>query len=156
MTPEQIDAASRAVAKTPNRVSLEFIESQIDTVSYRTGAECVQAGGGPSEGPLAHLTVAFMVMKNGFIVIGHAAPMDPANFNVDHGRKLAYDQCIKQLWPLYAFARLEGQDSPAVTKPAAGIHGTHKFIYSYICENGCGATQTDVEDNLKPKECPAA
>ncbi len=53
---------------------------------------------------LAVLTVCLVVMKNGFTVIGKAAPASPENFNVDLGRKYAYEDGVRQLWPLMGFA----------------------------------------------------
>jgi hypothetical protein len=46
-------------------------------------------------------------MKNGFIVIGHSAPASPENFNAELGRKFAYENAIRQLWPLMGFALRE-------------------------------------------------
>lgn len=43
-------------------------------------------------------------MRNGFIMVGKSAPTSPENFNAELGRKLAYEDCIRQLWPLMGFA----------------------------------------------------
>lgn len=55
----------------------------------------------------AHLTIAVLTMDNGYFVVGRAAPVDPTNCDRDYGRKLAYDDAIRQMWPLVAFAHLE-------------------------------------------------
>ena len=43
-------------------------------------------------------------MRNGFTIIGKSAPASPANFNAEFGQKLAYEDCIRQLWPLMGFS----------------------------------------------------
>lgn len=53
---------------------------------------------------VAVLSICILVMKNGFTVIGKSAPASPENFNADLGRKFAYEDCIRQLWPLMGFA----------------------------------------------------
>lgn len=54
--------------------------------------------------PLAYLSICLLVMNNGFTVIGKSAPASPANFNADLGRQFAYEDAIRQLWPLMGFA----------------------------------------------------
>jgi hypothetical protein len=49
-------------------------------------------------------SVCLLVMSNGFVVSGKSAPALPANFDADLGRKLAYEDCIRQLWPLMGFS----------------------------------------------------
>lgn len=50
------------------------------------------------------LTVCLLVMRNGFTVIGKAAPASAANFDCDLGRKLAYEDAVRQVWPLMGYA----------------------------------------------------
>ena len=88
------DAESRAVQKTPNRVSLASIEAAIDRIEYHHPEVC------------PHMTVAFVRMRNGFVVIGQSAPADPGNFNADLGKKYAVENAIRQIWPLEAYALL--------------------------------------------------
>jgi hypothetical protein len=111
------EAECAAVSKAP-RVSLADIEAAIADKFYIDGANLAR-GSLYSDGvvsslaadqhiaklpPLAHLTVCQMVMKNGFVVIGKSAPASPDNFDRNLGRKLAYEDCIRQLWPLMGFA----------------------------------------------------
>lgn len=113
------DAASKAVQKTPNRVSLADIEEAIAGEFYTTGEAVVRMAGTGSnpigkikpdyEVPkvldaLAPLTICLITMKNGFTVIGKAAPADPANFDAELGRKFAREDAIRQLWPLMGFS----------------------------------------------------
>jgi hypothetical protein len=92
---ELTDAASRAVQKTPNRVSLESMLAKIASVEY------LHPQAIPS------MTIAVVVMENGFAVIGKTAPADPENFDADLGRQFAREDAIRQLWPLEGYALRE-------------------------------------------------
>lgn len=111
------EAASAAVAVAP-RVSLDDIEDAIADRYYLTGANAAEASLSlngvvdqtsrdqhlarfPS---LAVLTLCIVVLKNGFTVIGKSAPASIENFNAELGRKFAYDDAVRQLWPLMGFA----------------------------------------------------
>lgn len=108
---EATEAMSVAVAVAP-RVKLDDIKEAIAEVHYLTGDELLTPDGanyrwhpGPiSSHPAAVLTVCLVVMRNGFTVIGKAAPASPDNFNRELGRKYAYEDAIRQIWPLMGFA----------------------------------------------------
>ena len=46
-------------------------------------------------------------MRNGFTVIGKSAPASPENFDAAKGKLFAYEDAIKQLWPLEGYALRE-------------------------------------------------
>lgn len=102
------DDASAAVAVAP-RVALADIKAKIADVYYVTGDLIASHGGDGEVGmepvpPNLHiLTVCMVVMTNGFIVIGKAAPASPENFNAQLGRNLAYEDAVRQLWPLEGY-----------------------------------------------------
>ena len=102
MSLQETDDAAKAVQKTPNRIPLSYIEDQIeDEVKLAVPTD------------LDHLTVLLMRFKNGFVVIGKSAPADPANYNAELGMRFAREDCIRQAWPLFAFAlrcNLTGQN----------------------------------------------
>jgi hypothetical protein len=50
------------------------------------------------------LSLCLLVMENGFTIIGKSAPASAANFNADLCRRLAYEDAIRQLWPLEGYA----------------------------------------------------
>jgi len=93
------EAGSHAVAP---RVTLADIEGAIDA-SYHFRADNA-IHGAPVHKSLEVLSICILVMSNGFTIIGKSAPASPANFNAEFGRKLAYEDCIRQLWPLMGFA----------------------------------------------------
>lgn len=92
---EVTDAESRAVQKTPNRVSLDSMVKKI------ASEEIIHPRSTPS------MTICIVTMTNGFVVIGKSAPADPANFNADLGAKFAREDAIRQLWPLEGYALRE-------------------------------------------------
>lgn len=105
MSLEQSDAEAAAVAVAP-RVTLDDIKAAIVEQHYLTGGaiSSVPLYGGH---PLFNLTLCVVVLKNGFTIVGKSAPASPANFNAELGRKLAYEDCVRQIWPLMGFALRE-------------------------------------------------
>lgn len=102
--------AECAKGRTAPRVSLDDIEANITMVIYKTGEEITE----DIPGSMAHLapsiqslTVAIAVLRNGFTVIGKSAPASPANFDPVLGRKLAYEDVVRQCWPLMGYALRE-------------------------------------------------
>lgn len=93
-------AAEVAVAP---RVKLEDIEGAI-AATYTLTADKAIGADVPAHASLNILTLCFVVMKNGFTVIGKSAPASAENFNPDLGRKFAYEDAIRQLWPLMGYA----------------------------------------------------
>lgn len=92
---QMTDEISKAVQKTPNRVSLEFLESRIeDKQFFRPDF-------------LPTMTICVLKHVNGFVVVGSAAPADPKNFDPQVGEKFAYEDAVRKLWPLEGFALRE-------------------------------------------------
>ena len=89
------DAQSAAVQKTVNRVSLQSILDKIQDEDYFS----------PPRHP--HMTICMITMKNGFVVIGKSAPADPLNYDETLGRKFAYEDAVRHIWPLEAYLLLE-------------------------------------------------
>lgn len=109
------EAAKHAVAP---RVSLGDIEAAIESRFDLSSSHIFTALGawstddGRDGSPPSHLAVqslkcfsiCILVMSNGFTVIGKSAPASPENYNAEFGKQLAYQDCIRQLWPLMGFA----------------------------------------------------
>jgi len=92
---ETTDAESAAVQKTPNRVTLESLKAKIANEEY-IRSEC-----------LPTLTICVLRLDNGFSIVGKSAPADPENFNAELGRKFAYEDAVRQMWPLEGYALRE-------------------------------------------------
>lgn len=116
MSIQETDRESAEAAKNPaGRVSLAQIEAAIKFRFDLNLGDCVGATAGHIVSPnadsslqLSRTSLCVLVMSNDFNVIGKSTPLDPANFNVELGRKFAYEDAIRQLWPLMAFARASG------------------------------------------------
>lgn len=100
------EAYSAARATHP-RVSLDDMKAKILGQHYFTAGEAVEALGQPGHPTLELLTICILVMQNGFTVIGKSAPASPENFDPEKGRLFAYEDAIKQLWPLEGYALRE-------------------------------------------------
>jgi hypothetical protein len=89
------------------RVTMQDIEANI-ACEYSVNAGEVLAGNGGmlprGASSLNLLTVHFIVLKNGFVVIGKAAPVSAENFNPHYGKQLAREDAIRQVWPLMGYA----------------------------------------------------
>lgn len=92
MSLEATDVASEAVRKNGFRVTLADLRARVSTVEY------IERG---------TLTIAIIQLNNGFWLIGKSAPADPNNYDAEYGRQLAYDDALRQAWPLVAFVHME-------------------------------------------------
>lgn len=112
MSLQETDQASAAVATHP-RVAIADIEAAIASrFDFNAQAAIFQLacnGDIPAVlpdaiAPLRLLSICILVMQNGFTVIGKSAPVSPENFDVELGRRFAYEDAVRQLWPLMGFA----------------------------------------------------
>ena len=107
------DALAASVAVAP-RVKLSDIEAAIAARFDVTADDAVRHGAWTVTDQQAHVTpmldrlrilsICILVMKNGYTVIGKSVPASPANFDRDLGKAFAYDDAVRQLWPLMGFA----------------------------------------------------
>lgn len=103
----EAECAENAVAP---RVSLASMEEKI-AFRYDFTADTAIGNRDPEHPSLRLLSICLLIMRNGFIVIGKSAPASADNFNSALGKKLAYEDAIRQLWPLEGYAlrdRLSG------------------------------------------------
>lgn len=100
---EQTEKECAAVAIAP-RVSLEDINNNIAAQYDFTAGAAIDAMQLPRLISLDLLSICILTMKNGFVIIGKSAPASPENFNDALGKKLAYDDALRQIWPLMGFA----------------------------------------------------
>lgn len=93
---------------THPRVSLDDIEKNIAFVAFKT-ADALLSPELPEDAarnaePLKLLTLCVVVMANGFVVVGKSAPASPENFDAEKGQTFAYEDAVRQIWPLMGFA----------------------------------------------------
>lgn len=98
-----------AMNATAPRVSLSDLKAKIKQVYYVTGDMALAHD--PIEPDdkqtLSIFTVCFMVMKNGFVMLGQSAPASAANYNKGMGELFAYEDAMRKLWPLAGYALRE-------------------------------------------------
>ncbi len=97
-----------AARSTHPRVSLADMEAKIVRKDFINAGACVADLKDDDEPhPLDLLTICLLTMSNGFTVIGKSAPASPENFDEEKGRTFAYEDAIRQLWPLEGYALRE-------------------------------------------------
>ncbi len=96
----EVTEAECAKGRTAPRVSLDNIKASIATATYATA----DVAFGSAHADQSHLTLCLIVMHNGFTIIGKSAPASRDNFDAELGRKLAYEDAVRQIWPLMGFA----------------------------------------------------
>jgi hypothetical protein len=100
---------------TARRITLDFIKSQIGHFWFTTGDRCIaERSKILAHEPLTRLTLCFIVMKSGFIIIGKSAPLSAENFDPEKGRTFAWEDGIRQLWPMFAFHWLQRDHTAGV------------------------------------------
>lgn len=85
------DDASKEVQKTPNRVALDTLLDRV------TGKEYIHPDSIP------HMTICVLLTDNGFAIVGKSSPADPENYDEALGEKFAFEDAIRQMWPLEAY-----------------------------------------------------
>lgn len=74
-----------------NRVTSEDVDAAIVGTEYLTPHSAT------------HVTIAVTRLQNGYIVVGTSAPSDPSNYDENVGRRMALQDCMRQIWPLLGF-----------------------------------------------------
>lgn len=74
-------------------ITTDYLASQIAETTYLN--------------PKGTLTLCILTMQNGLHVVGESACLDPARFNAEIGRSLAYQNAFGKLWKPYGFIRAE-------------------------------------------------
>lgn len=109
MESESLKAAEELSASnaTHPRVTLDDLKANLGSVAYFTAGEAGDALGIPMSGAARLLTLCIATTNNGFTLVGKSAPASPENFDREKGRTFAYEDVIRQLWPLMGYALRE-------------------------------------------------
>lgn len=99
--------AECAAGRTAPRISLGDIKNKITSEYYYNAGDLARSFSHPEHASLDVLTICLVVLDNGFTVIGKSAPASPDNFDENLGQKLAYEDAVRQIWPLMGFALRE-------------------------------------------------
>lgn len=121
--PEALDQAHERLGHTAPRVTPADMEANVADVRFFNAAEAIHGAdmilGSPSQvlpESLRLLTVCVIVLRNGFVLVGHSAPASPANFNTEIGQRFARENAMKQLWPLMGYALREKLSETSLPK----------------------------------------
>ena len=88
------------------RVTPDAVEEAISYCYYVTGYEALYRHYYVNDEPrkdLESMTLCILVLANGFIVVGKSSCVDPAAFDAEKGRELAYEDARRQVYPLLGF-----------------------------------------------------
>lgn len=96
MTNDELD--QKLKDRPAPRVTKEYIDSRIVDIDYDNAFHTV--------------TICNILLDNGFSVRGESACVDPENFDAEIGKKLAYDNAFRKLWPLFGFLLAESLNHP--------------------------------------------
>lgn len=73
-----------------NKVSLEQILDKIKNETY-------------TRLPSGKVLVCELTLENGYTVRGYAAVVDVCNYNEEIGRKISFQNAVKEIWPLEGY-----------------------------------------------------
>jgi hypothetical protein len=115
MSIQETEREAAANATAP-RVSLADMESEIAQVIYMNALDAACTTNEPIDTGVADslrcMTICMVVLKSGFVVTDQSAPASRENFNAELQRKFSYERCIRQLWPMFAFSRMQARLPP--------------------------------------------
>jgi hypothetical protein len=99
--------AYAAKGATGFRITVPEIEKRIVSTTFLNLGDAVERSGLNGTASEHRTTLCSLTLDNGFVVIGKSAPVDPQNFDAAKGRRFAYEDAFRQLWPLLAYAWLD-------------------------------------------------
>lgn len=62
--------------------------------------------------PDGRTTLCILTLENGYTIKGLSACVDPAEFDLNLGRKYAFEDAINQIWPLEGYLLAEKMFNP--------------------------------------------
>ncbi len=112
-----------------NKVTLESIKAKIKAHCYLVL-------------PDGRTTICMLSLENGYTIKGMSACVDAANFDIDLGRKYAYEDAIRQIWPLEGYLLAErlfwdrampvATNPPKTKKVPSVLEEAHKLLNEEI------------------------
>lgn len=92
-----------------NKITYEGIKAKIKSETYLVL-------------PDGRTTLCMLTLENGYTIKGLSACVDAANFDLDLGRKYAYEYAIRQIWPLEGYLLAQRlYENPSVTMTAPSV-----------------------------------
>jgi len=103
MNDSQIEQEIQAKGLTAPRITPADIEANI-AAQYTFTAWAALGEDVPRMDQLKLLTIAVLVLENGFTVTGESACASPENFDAELGAKIAIGNAKAKIWPLMGYA----------------------------------------------------
>lgn len=97
-----LEAELQAKAKGP-RVTLQKLEDEIAAEYAFNLGEALAAIEAPAHPDTSLTTIAVIVTKLGFVLIGTSACVSKENYSAEIGQKIARQKAFDQLWPLEGY-----------------------------------------------------
>lgn len=98
-----IEAEIQAKNLNAPRLTPQRIDDTITAEYAFRVSDALDALGMPHDPRASAMTIAILVLKNGFIVTGESAAASPENFDAEIGKKIARDNARNKIWPLEGY-----------------------------------------------------
>lgn len=82
--------AKKVAPDLPTALTQAMLEAKVTRVEYYAV-------------PDSTTTICFLYLENGFIVDGKSGCVNPANYNLEAGKRYAYDNAIDKMWDLEGY-----------------------------------------------------
>lgn len=99
----EVGDAIAAEGATAPRVTLGGMKGRIREEHYLVAGDALPDSAIGADSPLNVLTLCFLVLDNGWTLLGKSAPASADNFDPDKGKLFAYEDALRQLWPLEGY-----------------------------------------------------
>lgn len=100
-TEKKIEQEIQARGLNAPRLTPDLIDSKIKATYAGRATDLF--GDCPVLPELGCLTIAVIVLENGFTVVGHSACASPENYDEELGIKIALENAREQIWPLEGY-----------------------------------------------------
>lgn len=104
---QQIEQEIQDKGLNAPRLTPDHIDSKIKAVEYILPRDVCKRDNGvevfDAPLPLQTLTFCILTLENGFTVTGESACASPENFDVEIGKKIAYDNAREKIWLLEGY-----------------------------------------------------
>ena len=95
-TEAEVERAMQENAASDLRITPTMLDEEIARAEYLRPE-------GSAEHP-STMTLCVLTLRSGFSVVGQSAALDPANFDEEIGRNVAFTNARNKLWPLLGYA----------------------------------------------------
>lgn len=103
MSDQTLEQAIQQKGLAGARVNLEHIENLISQEYYIRASDALKGTPGELTPGCQRMTLCFLVLKNGFVVVGEGVCADPKNYVAEFGHRAARAHAIQKIWELEGY-----------------------------------------------------